>query len=211
MSVVLNYRFLFRKPERKDEVQRKTSRDKGPAPPPPPLQFQQQQSSIQPPSTAEKEKGPAPPPPVPLPVLPTPPSSPVTPPPTPPPPPVLPPAPFKEEEDSIDATPVSSFSEIRESINEKLFKEKKPPSPPPLPQEKEQENDKPISEGVTVRSAIVQEDNCNLIVVSNNQSDRTKANTSTITITSELPDPSNSLASNISQVSNIIIIIGSMF
>lgn len=100
------------------------------------------------------------------------------------------------KDDSTDAAP--SFSEIRESLDKKLFKEKEqPPSPPPPPLPEV------VSEGVTISSGgpVIQEDTCNLIVVSGSQGDRAKANTSTITIISDLPDPSNSLASNISQVS----------
>lgn len=57
-----------------------------------------------------------------------------------------------------------------------------------------------VDEGVTIggggdATTMLQEDGCNLILVSGD-----RANTSTITIISDLPDPSNSLASNISQV-----------
>lgn len=91
-----------------------------------------------------------------------------------------------------------SFSEIRESLDRKLFKEReRPPSPPPPPLKEEV-----VSEGVTINSGtVIQEDTCNLIVVSSSDNSRAKVNnTSTITIISDLPDPSNSLASNISQV-----------
>lgn len=111
----------------------------------------------------------------------------------------------EEEEEKVkditDAAPIASpsFSEIVDSLDKRLFKEKKPPSPPPLPKE-----EMVASEGVTISSGTtntIPEDGCNLIVVSsNNQNDRAKTNTSTITIISDLPDPSNSLASNISQV-----------
>lgn len=114
--------------------------------------------------------------------------------------------------DSTDAAPIiapsASFAEIRESLDKRLFKEKKPPSPPPLPLPPVQQpkEEKVAAEGVTISSGMtttVPEDNCNLIVVSNNQGDRQKANTSTITIISDLPDLSNSLASNISQVGQV--------
>lgn len=48
---------------------------------------------------------------------------------------------------------------------------------------------------------IVSEESGNLVVVSTPQADRSRINTSTVTIITDLPDPSNSLASNISQVS----------
>ncbi|CAG9837204.1 unnamed protein product [Diabrotica balteata] len=78
--------------DKKEDNQRKPSRDKGKAPPPPPLQTQQSTSSTSsdkssPLPEKEKEKSPAPPPPpipVAFPTLPTPPSSPITPPDTPP-------------------------------------------------------------------------------------------------------------------------------
>lgn len=54
---------------------------------------------------------------------------------------------------------------------------------------------------VTVSGTTTPDDSLNnFVVVSTTQSDRNKLNTSTITINSDLPDPSNSLASNISQV-----------
>lgn len=203
-------------------MQRKTSRDKGKAPPPPPLQSQQSTSSS---SSSDKDKGPAPPPPIIIPPLPTPPSSPMTPPdtppdsspirvgdiPLPPPPPPLPlplltveepkPEPSRAEErkkrnrDVTDDVPPSSvnISEIRRALEKQLNKR--------LSQEKVQPLEK-VSDVVTVTSssATTPDDSLNFVVVSTPQSERNK-NTSMITINSNLPDTSNSLASNISQVS----------
>ncbi|XP_018577649.1 serine/threonine-protein kinase 10 isoform X3 [Anoplophora glabripennis] len=205
-----------KQPEKKEEVQRKTSRDKGKAPPPPPLQSQQSTSS----SSSDKDKGPAPPPPVIIPPLPTPPSSPMTPPdtppsssplrvvdiPLPPPPPPLPmvvepkPSSSKVEEkvdknrdvtDDICSSSVN-VSEIRRALEKQLNKR--------LSQEKVQPFEK-VSDVVTVTSssATTPDDSLNFVVVSTPQSERNK-NTSMITINSNLPDTSNSLASNISQV-----------
>lgn len=214
--------------DKKEEVQRKTSRDKGPAPPPPPLQVQQST-----PGASEKEKGPAPPPPppppVPLPILPTPPSSPVTPPPTPP-APVLPQLPLqklepekidevakeqpeKQEkerrkdavEDSTDTALGRMPTNLRNLFENRIAKEK-------MESERSFEKhlerrasaEKASGEPVvvntgTARTASV-EDGLNLVTVSNTHGEKVKANTSTITIISDMPDPSNSLATNISQV-----------
>lgn len=197
-------------------MQRKTSRDKGKAPPPPPLQSQQSTSS----SSSDKDKGPAPPPPIVIPPLPTPPSSPMTPPdtppnsspirvgdiPLPPPPPPLPtveepkPGSSRAEErierirdvtDDIRSSSVN-ISEIRQALEKQLNKR--------LSQEKVQPFEK-VSDVVTVTSssATTPDDSLNFVVVSTPQSERNK-NTSMITINSNLPDASNSLASNISQV-----------
>lgn len=56
-----------------------------------------------------------------------------------------------------------------------------------------------VSTGTAMTASV--EDGLNLVTVSNMHGERVKANTSTITIISDMPDPSNSLASNISQVS----------
>lgn len=69
-----------------------------------------------------------------------------------------------------------------------------------MSQEKATPSDK-LGGIVTVNSsnATTPDDSLNLVLVSTPQSERNK-NTSTITINSNLPDTSNSLASNISQV-----------
>ncbi|KAJ8934384.1 hypothetical protein NQ314_013425 [Rhamnusium bicolor] len=199
-------------PDKKEEVQRKTSHDKGKAPRPPPLQTQQSTSS----TSSDKDKGPAPPPPIVIPALPTPPSSPMTPPDTPPsssplhvrdiP---LPPSQIEESKpkvelskservdkhidvtDDIRASTVN-ISEIKQALEYQLFKR--------LSQEKVQPFEK-VNDIVTVTSsnATTPDDSLNFVVVSTPQSERNK-NTSTITINSNHPDTSNSLASNISQV-----------
>ncbi|CAH0552881.1 unnamed protein product [Brassicogethes aeneus] len=180
-----------KKVEKKEEVHRKTSRDKGPAPLPP---LQTQLSS----GSNEKEKGPAPPPPVVaaavvVPALPTPPSSPISPPPTPPQQSSPKPAALekKQEEKPRDATDeVRSSSRIRE-IKQALEKQLT------------RQNSTEEKESVTISSShtTTPEESLSLIVVSTPTAERqTKLNTSTITINSDPGDPSNSLASNISQV-----------
>ncbi|KAK4883119.1 hypothetical protein RN001_006438 [Aquatica leii] len=186
---------------KKEEVQRKSSRDKGPAPPPPPI--------VLPPGLFETEKSDkdkpnsVPAPPIPLAVLPTPPSSPLTPPSTPPilqipPPPVLPPLKTEkmvEEEPSstieapkdgnvVDGTAVIN-NNIEPLVHETLT-------------EKWPSVEKNINESVLINNV---ENVGSLVTVSTTPPiDRAKLNTSTVTIITDLPDPSNSLASNISQV-----------
>lgn len=186
-----------KKIEKKDDVPRKNSRDKGPAPLPP-LQPSSSSSSV---TVAEKvldkEKGPAPPPPV-LPVavqqqqqqqqnldlppppptpppiasnLPTPPASPITPPATPPPPP--------------------QSSPVVHHHNEEEKKVQEIPLPPPVPLK----DDKSVEEESYVIVSTPPPPPSAFATPSSS-----KLNTSTITINSDLPDMSNSLASNISQV-----------
>ncbi|CAH1173549.1 unnamed protein product [Phaedon cochleariae] len=180
--------------EKKEEVQRKTSRDKGKAPPPPPLQTQQSTSSTNS-ATSEKEKGPAPPPPaLPIPALPTPPSSPMTPPDTPP--DLRDHAPGErdislanqqvpEKDETDDMT--RNISEIKQALENHIEKRG-------FAQERSGD-----LVTVTSSSATTPDDSLCLAVGSTPQSERDK-NTSTITINSNLPDTSNSLASNINQV-----------
>lgn len=153
--------------EKKDEVQRKTSRDKGKAPPPP----------IQPQPSSSNEKPPAPPVPVVIPNLPTPPSSPITPPETPP-----YSSPVHEPEENKD-----NVDNIKQVLEKQL--------------QKRQSQGDLANDSVTVSASAALDDNLNNFVVVSPQTERNKLNTSTITINSDLPDPSNSLASNISQVS----------
>ncbi|KAG5894065.1 hypothetical protein JTB14_003925 [Gonioctena quinquepunctata] len=211
-------------PEKKEEIQRKTSRDKGKAPPPPPLQTQQSTSS----TSSDKEKGPAPPPPVIIPPLPTPPSSPITPPDT---PPGSPPQPILPRE--IPLPDVADARDIPLPLGADAAQDF--PLPPPANYEsspttgKREETDdvprelaeiKQVIEKhfdemlardrarsdktgdvvtVTSSSATTPDDSLNFVVVSTPQTEKNK-NTSMITINSNLPDVSNSLASNISQV-----------
>lgn len=158
--------------EKKDDLQRKTSRDKGPAPPPP---IPQAGTS----SASEKEKGPAPLPPVPLPTLPTPPSSPITPPSTPP---------FElkavNEPQKEASTQQQDEKVIDGNILDAVFK-------------KILSENRPIEEQAEANSP---EQSLTSVVVTTSQ-ERNK-NTSTIII-SDMVDPSNSLATNISQVASV--------
>ncbi|XP_031349016.1 serine/threonine-protein kinase 10 isoform X4 [Photinus pyralis] len=178
--------------DKKEEVQRKSSRDKGPAPPPPPLPANVLQPSLLETKKTDTDKPTISPLPVPLPILPTPPSSPLTPPSTPPLPqaPVLPPSvdievPKKEDLKTAEKNVVDGSAAMVNRI------------PAPVLQSKHFEsksNENIINEGVSVNNVE------NLVTVSTPQMDRSKLNTSTVTIITEMPDPSNSLATNISQV-----------
>ncbi|XP_074033281.1 uncharacterized protein isoform X2 [Leptinotarsa decemlineata] len=202
--------------EKKEEVQRKTSRDKGKAPPPPPLQTQLSTSS----TSSDKEKGPAPPPPI-IPPLPTPPSSPITPSDTPPvmpavvsdtqvhnlnlkqnnneivqsiplPPPVDYNSSPKEnvrhdETDDINM----NISEIKQVIEEKLGEM--------LSHDKAKSEKLRDVVTVTSSNATTPDDSLNFVVMPSAQSEKNK-NTSMITINSNMPDTSNSLASNVTVV-----------
>ncbi|CAG9858528.1 unnamed protein product [Phyllotreta striolata] len=205
--------------DKKEEGPRKISRDKGKAPPPPhTLQTQRStgSTSSDKATTPTEKSPPAPLPPFVLPTLPTPPSSPITPPDTPPdasPPRVQVPQPVqkidddrirdvalaepstpststKRKEDEMDAC--VSVSDIKRALENQFAKK--------LAQEKPSASVK-AGDFITVTSstATTPDDSLNLVVVSAAPSERTK-NTSTITINSNLPDTSNSLASNISQV-----------
>ncbi|XP_057668166.1 serine/threonine-protein kinase 10 isoform X3 [Diorhabda carinulata] len=233
--------------DKKEETQRKTSRDKGKAPPPPPLQTQRSTSSTSSDKESplpEKEKSPAPlPPPLPvaLSTLPTPPSSPITPPDSPLeasplhvhnfPPNVQEVVRTKEDElsiqlpssekaststtlqevtsrekvksDEIDNTVnISKIKQALENHITKRLSREKDEKTTPLDNDKlvDMPLDK-IGDIVTVTSSntTTPDDSLHLVVVSTPQSERNK-NMSTITINSNLPDTSNSLASNISQV-----------
>ncbi|KAL1490995.1 hypothetical protein ABEB36_011658 [Hypothenemus hampei] len=200
--------------DRKDEptIVRRLSHDKGPAPPPPPLQTQHSQ---------EKDKVPASPPPALLSgakaailAMPTPPSSPVTPPdtppeveqvplPPPPPPPPLPPlSPLVKVSDiplppspTVDRSKDSTddvqrnvnIAQVKKALEDQL-------SPKKILHATEDNT-------VTVNSSgTTPEDSMNFVIVqATHQTDKSK-NTSTITINNDLPDQSNSLASNINQV-----------
>uniref|UniRef100_A0A6P7FAC9 Serine/threonine-protein kinase 10 n=1 Tax=Diabrotica virgifera virgifera TaxID=50390 RepID=A0A6P7FAC9_DIAVI len=123
--------------DKKEDNQRKPSRDKGKAPPPPPLQTQQSTSSTSsdkssPLPEKEKEKSPAPPPPpipVAFPTLPTPPSSPITPPDTPPdasPPRVQDfPPPRVQEEVKPSDSPIPQPSTSEEPAPSKIFEKQR--------------------------------------------------------------------------------------
>ncbi|XP_017783976.1 PREDICTED: serine/threonine-protein kinase 10 isoform X2 [Nicrophorus vespilloides] len=165
-------------PEKRDEVHRKTSREKGPAPPPPPLQI-----------PLPPEKGPAPAPPVPLPILPTPPSSPLSPPATPPP---IPPPDDNAAKDIMDVAFEKLLTEeknvdLPDAVPEEAVVAIPPPPPPPMSS---------TASSVVVNNAA---DMISNMVVVSTQADSNKMNTSTIII-NDVADPSNSLASNISQV-----------
>lgn len=169
-------------------MQRKTSRDKGPAPPPPVPPLPPQQST----NKEDKDKGPAPLPPVPLPILPTPPSSPLTPPSTPPFQLKIE-QPTKQREVDVEETGESSkTSDVNPDILDVAYSKI-------LSEVQSLDNtDESVltstSETVTVTSP---EQSLSSIVVSTQD----KKNTSTIII-SDVADPSNSLASNISQVND---------
>ncbi|KAF7274245.1 hypothetical protein GWI33_013083 [Rhynchophorus ferrugineus] len=209
------------------QTQLSTEKDKGPAPAPPPLAIVPPPPEMPPapemPSTStpaappvpvpvmpQDDERPAiiPPPPV-LPIntaaLPTPPSSPVTPPDTPPEERIpiriadipLPPMPAKDTEMrdlTDDVSRSSNIAQVKQALESHLGKRlsQEKPIPP---------SEKPGDNIVTVNSssATTPEDSMSFVVVSTPQSERNK-NTSMITINSDLPDPSNSLASNISQV-----------
>jgi STE20-like kinase len=170
--------------DKKDDVQRKTSRDKGKAPPPP------IQPPVQPSSSSSAYKPSPPPLPVLIPNLPTPPSSPITPPAT---PPHSSPVHPNEVEPRDEAEVREETAKMEGTAESKVeAEEEKRPS-----QEKLHFGDVPVGDTVTVNS---QDGTVNNFLVVSPQSERNKLNTSTITINSDLPDPSNSLASNISQV-----------
>ncbi|KAK5650505.1 hypothetical protein RI129_001534 [Pyrocoelia pectoralis] len=181
--------------DKKEEVQRKSSRDKGPAPPPPPPPPVVLQPSLLDTKKTDKDKPIIPPLPVPLPLLPTPPSSPLTPPSTPPIPqvliaPALPTSvdigvPNKEDVKTTEKNVVDGTAAIVNHISDTVLQNQ------PF-ESKSKENI--ISEVVSVNNIE------NLVTVSTPQTDRSKLNTSTVTIITEMPDPSNSLATNISQV-----------
>jgi hypothetical protein len=165
-------------------VQRKTSRDKGKAPPPP------IQPPVQPSSSSSAYKPSPPPLPVLIPNLPTPPSSPITPPAT---PPHSSPVHPNEVEPRDEAEVREETAKMEGTAESKVeAEEEKRPS-----QEKLHFGDVAVGDTVTVNS---QDGTVNNFLVVSPQSERNKLNTSTITINSDLPDPSNSLASNISQV-----------
>ncbi|VEN33845.1 unnamed protein product [Callosobruchus maculatus] len=218
--------------EKREDLNRKPSRDKGKAPPPPPLHTQRSTSST---SSTGSEKGPAPPPPPlppPLPgpagevpppkaevpprqieeapqqidpppiqhlpvMLPTPPSSPMTPPDTPP----LAAAggalhgeatPPHRSGDTVDDVRVASvnIAEIKQALEHQLSKRLS------TPEDKLQPTTNAMSSSTT--SSL--DEGVGLVVVSSPSSSERSKNTATITINSNLPDTSNSLASNISQV-----------
>ncbi|KAJ3665518.1 hypothetical protein Zmor_001010 [Zophobas morio] len=182
--------------DKKDDAQRRTSRDKGKAPLPP------IQPPAQPSSSTEKPP-PAPVPPVVIPNLPTPPSSPITPPATPPHSSPIHPNAVNVDPDQHNEAEVKDVEKVEmkdsvESIKEVLEKQLQKRQS----DEKMQYGDVAGSDTVTVSGNTAtpsQGDNVgNFVVVT--QSERNKLNTSTITINSDLPDLSNSLASNISQV-----------
>ncbi|RZB41606.1 STE20-like serine/threonine-protein kinase [Asbolus verrucosus] len=186
--------------DKKDDVQRKTSRDKGKAPPPPVQPSTQPSSSSMP----DKDKAPAPALPVVIPNLPTPPSSPITPPATPPhSSPVYPNADNvrAEPQDEADVKMEEPTRTSRDNTDHVVPSDKDVFEKQLQSRDKFQYGDVAVSDAVTVNSAAAApEDNLNNFVVVSSQAERNKSNTSTITINSDLPDPSNSLASNISQV-----------
>ncbi|KAK9708620.1 Polo kinase kinase [Popillia japonica] len=177
-------------------------------------------------AASEKDKGPAPPPP-PLPqdILPTPPSSPLTPPATPPVPPPAPPpmpeivkAPIQEEtreekplEEMIESKspqldPQSGDSNRKQIVPNDAGDLLETAYSKILSDIKEDQQAMQVDSGKLSESVIISGssstrsiDDSNLVVVSTSQPDRNKLNTSTIII-SDNSDPSNSLASNISQV-----------
>ncbi|XP_065157850.1 serine/threonine-protein kinase 10-like isoform X1 [Atheta coriaria] len=203
-------------PVKKEEVHRKTSRDKGPAPPPPVHQIPLPQEKDKE-TEKERTKEKAPPPPVVLPVaevLPTPPSSPKfdTPPATPPavPAPVLPepppPPPMEVEVVEVVKQPGPPTATKPKSS-------KSPTASPTSPVSKEMpevKKEKVITASSDIMEAafskilneqkdvvdevvIENKDIGDIVLVSDNKM------TSTIII-NDMPDLSNSLSSNISQV-----------
>ena len=205
----------------KEESARRNSRDKGPAPPPPSIQIPLPVQPPQPtssPSSSVSDKGPAPLPPVPLPVLPTPP----TPPPIPPSPPtvfyqplqtkkvkseVISPDTSKEGESTQKDIDVekrvlpNAGADILDAAFNKILSDNI---------DKQSTNiniaeSAPV-EGITIRTtpSVTEESHNNLVVVSTSQLDQNKLNTSTIII-NDIHDPSNSLASNISQVDTCLL------
>ncbi|ERL86432.1 hypothetical protein D910_03839 [Dendroctonus ponderosae] len=157
---------------------------------------------------------PPPPPPI-LPSLPTPPASPVTPPVTPPeedqrglrvadiplPPPPVPAKHLRKLADkpkaefakdfTDDASRSSNIAQVKRALESQFGKR--------LSRDRPVESVSDSIVTVNSSSGTTPEDSMNFVIVSTPQSERNK-NTSTITINSDLPDQSNSLASNISQV-----------
>uniref|UniRef100_A0AAR5QGB6 Protein kinase domain-containing protein n=1 Tax=Dendroctonus ponderosae TaxID=77166 RepID=A0AAR5QGB6_DENPD len=210
--------------EKKDEpVMRRSSHDKGPAPPPPQLQTQHMEKGPAPPPPpllpeksgsyraepsptvkSPSEQGASAPP---APVLPTPPASPVTPLVTPPeedqrrlrvvdiplPPPPVPDKPKAEfaKDFTGDASRSSNIAQVKRALESQFGKR--------LSRDRPVESVRDSIVTVNSSSGTSPEDSINFVTVSTPQSERNK-NTSTITINSDLPDQSNSLASNISQV-----------
>ncbi|XP_048526500.1 serine/threonine-protein kinase 10 isoform X2 [Dendroctonus ponderosae] len=202
------------------QTQHSQEKEKGPAPPPPPLLPEKSSSSRAEPSPAVKSPPeqsasappapvlPTPPPPPPiLPSLPTPPASPVTPPVTPPeedqrglrvadiplPPPPVPDKPKAEfaKDFTDDASRSSNIAQVKRALESQFGKR--------LSRDRPVESVSDSIVTVNSSSGTTPEDSMNFVIVSTPQSERNK-NTSTITINSDLPDQSNSLASNISQV-----------
>ncbi|XP_044762491.1 serine/threonine-protein kinase 10 isoform X2 [Coccinella septempunctata] len=196
-----------KKQVKKDEEPRRLSRDKGPAPLPPLPKESPQEPK------AEKESAPPPPPPPPIviPALPTPPSSPMTPPPTPP-------------NEALPQQPLPGAAPAAERIEEQA--QPQPPDqleiedvaniplPPSLSGDKidatvggSPKGDfqrRPSSDSAKVRKADTVTVNSTASSVKSfevvSPSEKSRMNTSTITINSDPPDLSNSLASNISQI-----------
>ncbi|ENN82279.1 hypothetical protein YQE_01344, partial [Dendroctonus ponderosae] len=179
----------------------------GPAPPPPPLLPEKSGSYRAEPSPTVKspsEQGASAPP---APVLPTPPASPVTPLVTPPeedqrrlrvvdiplPPPPVPDKPKAEfaKDFTGDASRSSNIAQVKRALESQFGKR--------LSRDRPVESVRDSIVTVNSSSGTSPEDSINFVTVSTPQSERNK-NTSTITINSDLPDQSNSLASNISQV-----------
>ncbi|XP_045461178.1 serine/threonine-protein kinase 10 isoform X2 [Harmonia axyridis] len=191
-----------KKQVKKDDEPKRISRDKGPAPLPPLPKEPPQEPKV------EKESTPPPPPPPPvvIPALPTPPSSPMTPPDTPPndrlPQPQLPEV-VPEIRGEAGEGP-SNQMEMEEVANI--------PLPPSMPGDSLDVSSKgghfarspPMEGGAKVRQADMVTVNSTVGSVKSfevaSPSDKNRMNTSTITINSDPPDLSNSLASNISQV-----------
>lgn len=181
---------------KKDDEPRRISRDKGPAPLPPIPKDPPQEPK------AEKEgTPPPPPPPIVIPALPTPPSSPMTPPDTPPNEalPQQPPPERMEEEEELKEP--SNRVDLDDVANI--------PLPPRLPDDGVDATVSGSARGDAGSSSVKQADTVTVNSgVSSVKSfeivspmEKNRMNTSTITINSDPPDLSNSLASNISQVS----------
>lgn len=146
--------------------------------------------------------------------MPTPPSSPISPPATPP-SPISSPVLHQKNEENVTPTnekvqeKKDSFSNMEEMIEEipqhiicevpKQFVDDVPSSPKHFGEI--------AGDFITLNSnsgVIASEEHDTNCVLVASSSDRNKLNTSTITINSDLPDPSNSLASNITQVSTFL-------
>ncbi|XP_044740531.1 serine/threonine-protein kinase 10 isoform X3 [Chrysoperla carnea] len=209
---------VAKKPTEGGEQRKVREKGRAPSPPVAAAAAASSSSTVAPQPSSGSEKGPAPPPPI-L-AMPTPPASPLTPPQTPP-APVHPidnhvPQPIQQEQPPVVASPASSESDKKtdstttnKNVCEVIVLDHKLDN-------KKDDNNEEITVAIENKVIKVSDETSStegspingkkspvisIISTSTPQhQSNNKANTSTVTITSELPDLSNSLASNISQV-----------